>query len=496
MAERHRTISKVARTGPDVWPLQPMALDAQTCFEMLEHGMIDEAEESVAALLKQNPSDAEAHNVYIECAILRRNLVEAQKRITAALEINMKPKFRKAIDRQLSYIRREEANNLIRTANLTEARQILNQVLRNDPSDPQALMLMGKTFTIENKPAEAIPWFEASFEAKPHVVSAVALGMATEKTGRVGVAEQWYAAGVKLDPKNERALSGLARLESARGAFTSSLEHLRTALEAQPSNQTIIYTYTHALIKTNKIAEAREFLEPYRQLHRGKDPQNTFFKTLLTYVCIAEKNYVEARKLLEEIRVLQPDNRTIPIEIAQTYIEEGNAPAAQKILEAEYKNDSKRVRTIVRLGETHLLQKNYQKAEKFFSEALGLENDNRFARYFLAKTLFLNNESIRGQNILAPLLQTEPINAGALYLYACFVPDTHNAFWETMAEVVPPDILSRARLFRNSPGLLDEEEKKSYFYQNSLWDEEGPYRKPINQAAAYDVGLNRSENLH
>src|ERR1051325_11589982 len=89
---------------------------------------------------------------------------------------------------------------------LAEARKQFAAELALNPSDAAAEYQVGQTFTLEQKPGEALPHFERAIELRPYFPEALlAVGKSRSEAKRYNEAAQLFERAVKLQPHSEAA---------------------------------------------------------------------------------------------------------------------------------------------------------------------------------------------------------------------------------------------------------------------------------------------------
>ena len=86
-------------------------------------------------------------------------------------------------------------------------------------------------------------------------------GIEAHRTGQMKVADAYYTAILKVDPKHQHANHNLGVLAVQSGKVQTGLPFLKTALEANPNTAQFWLSYVDALIKLDLITEAKEVFD-------------------------------------------------------------------------------------------------------------------------------------------------------------------------------------------------------------------------------------------
>ena len=89
---------------------------------------------------------------------------------------------------------------------------------------------------------------------------AVKKGIEAQRAGKVQEADSYYTAILKVQPKHPEANHNLGLLALSIGKTRESLPYFETAVEVNPKKVQFWLSYINALIKLNRLADAKEIL--------------------------------------------------------------------------------------------------------------------------------------------------------------------------------------------------------------------------------------------
>ena len=122
------------------------------------------------------------------------------------------------------------------TGRLTEVALGYQELLRQNPRHPQALVGMSLVALASRQGEAAVKMASAAVEAAPQMGTAwVALGQALKAIGQMDRAETAYAGALRLDGMNELARLGLGELKIGTGRPEEAITEFALALRRRPS---------------------------------------------------------------------------------------------------------------------------------------------------------------------------------------------------------------------------------------------------------------------
>ena len=106
------------------------------------------------------------------------------------------------------------------------------------------------------------------------ISQAVKKGIEAHRAGRIQEADRYYTAILKEEPKNPEVNHNLGVLAISIGKTQESLPFLETALEVNPERPQFWHSYINALIKLDKLADAKKVFVNYK--NKGFEVKNLF----------------------------------------------------------------------------------------------------------------------------------------------------------------------------------------------------------------------------
>lgn len=166
----------------------------------------------------------------------------------------------------------QEAVNLASSGRLEEAKNVFEEILLEDPRNPEVLYNLGMCFTDLNHPDKAVTVLKKSIEYNPnHSNSYVALGYAYTKMGDSESAKKHFLNALKLDPNNSYAMRNLGGLYGKIGDTEKSVFYLEKAYQINPQDLSTLYGLGYSYQQVQDYSKAYRY---YRKVLEMDAPSN------------------------------------------------------------------------------------------------------------------------------------------------------------------------------------------------------------------------------
>jgi Flp pilus assembly protein TadD len=258
-----------------------------------------------------------------------------------------------------------------------------------DPKMAEAYLNLG-ILLMEKNPAQAVPPLERAVELLPSASRPRdLLGMAQERSGdlkdaaesfegasrldskdldslnhlggvylklnRPAEAESRFRAALRLDPKSEEALKGLAFSLDAQKK-PEALDAYRAYLAVKPQDQVARTGMLHFMVEHGQYDAAAAEIE---KSANGQPPGVEQLK-LEADIEIAQKKYPEAIRTLKQAVALLPGDAQLHAGLGRTYLQVRDFPSAERELKAALQIDGSNLAFWKDLSTTYYLAGNYQ----------------------------------------------------------------------------------------------------------------------------------------
>jgi tetratricopeptide (TPR) repeat protein len=260
---------------------------------------------------------------------------------------------------------------LLHDGDIAKSREVLNEAIKSDPSDPRLLDALGATYLVAKKPDEALRAVEQHVQQYPQSAPfQFLLGQWRLRLGKLTDAKAAYTTAKTLDSNFtpaylQLALTQLALNDTAEarktleaasllptgraqaqlmlgmldekdGHMREATEHFRQAIEVDPNNVLALNNLAYRLSNDlNNLDEGFKYAEQAKAL----DPDNPLVNDTLGWVCYKRGMYPASVQFLEEAVSKQPA-AVCKYHLAMAYLMAGNQAKGLATLEAARKIDS------------------------------------------------------------------------------------------------------------------------------------------------------------
>jgi predicted Zn-dependent protease len=155
------------------------------------------------------------------------------------------------------------------------------------------------------------------------------LAMLYQASGRTGEVEGLLRTALKRDPGFYPALVTLVQWLEANGRGQEAQALLAQSLKEHPDAALLQHTQGLSLVRAGQSAQAMPFLRKAAQL----EPQSAQFGYVLAVALHDSGKIDEACEELERLLKVQPANRNARLALIQYYLNNGQEPKAQVLLQ-------------------------------------------------------------------------------------------------------------------------------------------------------------------
>lgn len=146
---------------------------------------------------------------------------------------------------------------LIAARRLEGARDLLEELRREDPGNRDILYNLGMCYTELDDTGSAVCVLSECLRYHPNDSNAhVALGFAHSRLAEDGKAKEHFLKALDLDPSNPYALRNLGGLYGKEGDYDRAVQCLERSLSINPSDQQTAYGLGYVYFQAGKIEQA------------------------------------------------------------------------------------------------------------------------------------------------------------------------------------------------------------------------------------------------
>ncbi|HVJ08718.1 MAG TPA: tetratricopeptide repeat protein [Acidisarcina sp.] len=265
----------------------------------------DKAQESVANELKLNPDNPEALMLAGTIALAMDEPEKAIPPLDHASQLS--PKDLELLD-------------MLGRAHMLVAKKAYARMFELAPNSWQVHRVRARLYAEDGLHKEAIAEYKAAIQIEPNQRDLYEdLGVEYHKSSQLDLAEQTYAAELKLDPSDVGAMFNLASIRVERGNSAEAIPMLEEVVKADPTRTDAYYFLGRALASAGRDADAMAAFERvanpqssgemveqsyynlarlYRKAQRPQDAQ----KALAAYQKLKEAREKQGAQTVEKFR--------------------------------------------------------------------------------------------------------------------------------------------------------------------------------------------------
>ncbi len=253
---------------------------------------------------------------------------------------------------------------------LDEAVKSLTALIARAPDNLTAYSLRGQTYYNMKRYGEAVADLSVVVKGAPDDPSAaLALADALNAAGDHAKSEATIRDLIKRSPEYAQAYIALANYFMTNTNPYAALEAIREGKKALPDNPELAIAEVDILIREQRYTEATDMLEALSK----KDNMKGAALLRLAVVHAANKDYAKAIKAYDQVLAMDANAMPAVEGRIRMHLAAGEPDKALAFAEKRQKDRPTDPLAAFMVGETSLVNKNAQKAEKAFLRALELE---------------------------------------------------------------------------------------------------------------------------
>ncbi|MBZ5499130.1 MAG: tetratricopeptide repeat protein [Acidobacteriia bacterium] len=293
----------------------------------------------------------------------------------------------------------------VRTPDLfKQAQQDAEEVLKVEPSNIEAIMLLGNAYAGQNKNDGAIAQLEKVLSLDPANLKAIlSLAAAQFRKNDPVKAEQVFKEALQKHPDSPQAHLSIATFYTATQRLQDAETNYRKAFDLAPTDPLYLYPLVGYYMSAKKPAEAENvFKEAAARQPKAREPQWG-----LAGFYAQQGHPDQAMATLNDMLKSNQKDRQVLLRQAELYLDQKNEAKAEVNISsvlAENKNDP----------EAHYLMGKIQRRRQQFDKAMvefeaAIKSNPSLSPAYLEKAslLFMRNDLDGAQNTLDAILQRD-----------------------------------------------------------------------------------------
>jgi len=266
----------------------------------------------------------------------------------------------------------------MRQGKRAEAAEVNNEVLKENPKDPDAKSLSATFLLDQGDVNAALTQLQAVVTSSPdNAVAHFQLGRAYLASGRPDgreSARQQFERAIQLQPNLIQPRIGLAELQAMHGEYDAALNTVQTILQRDPGNLNAKIIQSQAYLGQKKFGDSSNLLSG--MLKSNPSSPQVYYQ--MGTQALAEGKPKDAEALFQRAYELQPSNAQSLLGVVDSEIQQGQPDKAMTLLQNEARKAPNRIDIAFLLGTTAKRENKYQEAETYFNQVLnGLDKKTK-----------------------------------------------------------------------------------------------------------------------
>jgi tetratricopeptide (TPR) repeat protein len=269
-------------------------------------------------------------------------------------------------------------STLIRQGKRAEAAEVNNQVLKENPKDPDAKSLAATFLLDQGDVNAALTQLQGVVTSSPDNATAhFQLGRAYLASGRPDAREsarQQFEKAIALQPTLLQPRIGLAELQVMHGEYEAALDTVRQILERDPGNVSAKVIQSQAFVGQKKFGESDTLLASMVKANPGSP--EVYYQ--LGTAALAQGKPKDAEAAFQRAYELNPVNNQSLLGVVEAEIQQGQPEKAMTLLQGESKKAPNRLDLLLLMGTTAKREGKFAEAQGYFERVLtGLDKKSK-----------------------------------------------------------------------------------------------------------------------
>jgi len=270
------------------------------------------------------------------------------------------------------------------------ALQVLDQILKADNQNANALVLKGRSLLALGRNVDGIAELKKAVTARP--ASAVArffLGVGYQQDYKLEQAEATWNETLGIDGRFVQAHLSLAQLKLAAGDTNQAIAHAEDVLKSSPGLPAALLVLGDAYLMKKDFSNAERVFQTLLQ----QKPGDAIMLGRLGSAYAGQGNFSKAEAQIREALRLRPDSIESITALTNLYLLQRKPDVAIQWIEQQIKQYPNNEALYELLGKVYLRQKDYVRAEASYRKALSIDASSLDA-YSLLGQLFMIQGSL------------------------------------------------------------------------------------------------------
>ncbi len=317
------------------------------------------------------------------------------------------------------------AKMLAAIQNEVGARQLIEDVLSDDPSQADALKMSAEWMINSDKADEAIGALRQVLDQSPNDSEAMTLmAQAHQRNGNTELAQDLLALAVEASENAPEESLRFAQLLLRQKQYRPAEDVLVNALRASPGNTPLLEMLGELHLATEDYPRA---LQVEATLRRLEDDRATRLADRLRLQIVTQRDgRDQAVAYLEQLATQEGSENAARVGLLQARLADGDADGAVALAEQLVSENADNPRLRLLLGNTQLALRNYDAAESEFRKLVADNKDDQGAWIQLVRVLSAKGNPDSARTVVDEALAANPGSPNLLWAKASFLESAND----------------------------------------------------------------------
>lgn len=295
------------------------------------------------------------------------------------------------------------AKLLLSEGEIDEAQALVEVVLKQDPTNVEALVLKIARLIDENRLEEAAQDIRTGLNEAPDDVRLLLLsGRANELSGNVDIANDRFAKAIRASEYKPETVQIYIQFLNRTGRMRAAETVLSEAVAQNPGQAKLYDLLGFIRVRLNDWPGANQAAADLEKL----DPERA--RQLRAAILIGQEEFDEGISLLRELPDDESRQAASVAAIAQSYVREGKIEEAEAFLDDLLAKDPENVHALGIRGNLYAATGNFGEAEEKYRAILAIEPSNGSAYSALARLFAMQGDTAASEEQIVRGLEASP----------------------------------------------------------------------------------------
>ena len=395
-------IHQIAKARPDA-----VQLKLWLVRYLLNHRDAKAAESQIRAYIEEFPVQKDLQLALGHLLVEQNRIDEAERHYTGLVSTGESSAMAQEARFSLAVLANKEGT----PEGMTRATRIIEEMLQEEPENPQALLYKAAQYVTEGENEQAVAAARMVLRNEPESVPALAiLASAHEAAQQLDLAQDTYRRVIGANPTDIHALNSLTRYALNDKRFDDALSLAKVARKTDPTNPDTAALLVAVHVERGETEKALQAAKNVRQ----QPGQTALADYLSALVFQRSGDLSNAADLYASALEQQPNFRLALSGLVATLVSADKRAAAYKYLDGHIQKFPENSNALTVLAELHFQDGMMAEAQTLLKKAIDAQPGNTRSYQLLGEVLFEQKRFEEAGSWFERGLEEQPRNTGLL----------------------------------------------------------------------------------